>query len=202
MINSGHLLGLSIIAVCLDRFVLDRCMGKGNTVRSENTFKRSLSLGGCVTGVLLCASLFTGLVMDLFLTPIGVDYLLPLVFVIGIAAVSLCAEFLFSITRQFTQLHRLFARTTAIGTILVIPLLAPLFGAVEQQHPVFKKSMILGGAAGIAFTAALLLYSGITQAPVFGKTKGSERSFSLDLLTGALLLLAFAGVSSFPLFNW
>jgi Na+-translocating ferredoxin:NAD+ oxidoreductase RnfA subunit len=202
MINPGHLLGFSIIAVCIDRFVLDRCLGKGNAACSENPFKRSLALGGCVTGVLLCASLFTGLAIDLVLTPIGVHYLLPIVFVISIATASLGAELLFSIIRPFAQLHRMFARTTAHCTILVLPLLAPLFGAIEQQYPIFKKSMVLGGAAGIAFTAALLLFSGITQAPVFGKTKRSERSFPLELLTGALLLLAFAGISSFPLFNW
>jgi Na+-translocating ferredoxin:NAD+ oxidoreductase RnfA subunit len=202
MINPGLLLSLSIIAVCIDRFVLDRCLGKGNALHNENPFKRSLSLGGCVTGVLLCASLFTGLAMDLVLTPIGVDYLLPVVFVISITAVSFGAEFLFSAVRPFAQLHRMFARTTAICAILVLPLLAPLFGEFEQQYLLFKKSMVLGGAAGVAFTIALLLFSGITQAPVFGKKKPSERSLSLELLTGALLLLAFAGISSFPILNW
>jgi|WetSurMetagenome_2_1015567.scaffolds.fasta_scaffold199171_2 Na+-translocating ferredoxin:NAD+ oxidoreductase RnfA subunit len=202
MINLGHLLGLSIIAVCVDRFVLDRCLGKGTALPSENPLKRSLSLGGCVTGVLLCASLFTGLAMDMVLTPIGVDYLLPVVFVIGITAVSLGAEFLFSIMRPFAPLHRMFARTTALCAILVLPLLAPLFGTFEQQYLLFRKSMILGGSAGIAFTIALLLFSGITQAPVFDKKERLGPSLSLELLTGALLLLACSGISSFPLFNW
>ena len=202
MINPGHLLSLSIIAICIDRFVLDRCLGKGNASRNENPFKRSLSLGGCVTGVLLCASLFTGLAMDLVVTPIGVDYLLSLVFVISIAAISLGAEFLFSVMRPFTQLHRMFARTTVLCTILVLPLLAPLFNEFEQQYLLFKKSMILGCTAGITFTITLLLFSGITQAPVFGKKTDSERSLSLELLTGALLLLAFAGISSFHFLPW
>jgi Na+-translocating ferredoxin:NAD+ oxidoreductase RnfA subunit len=202
MINPGHLLSLSIIAVCVDRFVLDRCLGKGDALPSENPFKRSLSLGGCVTGVLLCACLFTGLAMDIVLTPIGVEYLLPIVFVISITAVSFGAEFLFSAVRPFAPLHRMFARTTALCTILVLPLLTPLFGAFEGQYFLFKKSMIVGGSAGIAFTIALLLFSGITEAPAFDKKKRSEPSFSLELLTGALLLLAFAGISSFTLFNW
>ena len=202
MINPGHLLSLSVIAICIDRFVLDRCLGKGYAFQNENPFKRSLSLGGCVTGVLLCASLCTGLAMDLVLTPTGVDYLLPLVFVISIAAVSLGAEFLFSVMRPFTQIHRMFARTAVLCTILVLPLLAQLFRGFEQQYLLFTKSMILGSTAGITFTIALLLFTGITQAPVFGKKTDSERSISLDLLTGALLLLAFNGISSFHFLPW
>jgi Na+-translocating ferredoxin:NAD+ oxidoreductase RnfA subunit len=202
MINPGHLLSLSIVAICVDRFVLDRCLGKGIAFQGESSFKRSFSLGGSVTGVLLCSSLVTGLVMDLILTPIGVDYLLPLVFVISIAVISLGAEFLFSAMRPFTQLHRMFARTTVFCTILVLPLIAPFVNEFEQQCLLFKKSMILGTEAGITFTIALLLFTGITQAPVFGKKTDSERSISLDLLTGALLLLAFNGISSFHFLPW
>jgi electron transport complex protein RnfA len=202
MITTGHLLSLSIIAVLIDRFVLDRCLGKGDSFRNENTFKRSLSLGGCVSVVLVCATVLAGLAMDFVLMPLGLDYLLSLVFVVIIAALSLAAEFLFSAIRPFVQLHRLFSRTSALCAILVLPLLAPFFNGFAQQPLPLKKCMILGGTAGIAFTTILLLFSGIMQTPLFGKISHPRQSLSLELVTGALLLLAFAGISSCNLLPW
>lgn len=201
MIDPGHLFALSIVAVIVDRHVLDRCLGRGYAFRNEHPFKRSLVLGACVTGILLLSSFFTGVAMDLVLTPLDAVYLLPLTYIIAIVATALCAELLFSLLRPFAQLHRLFARASVLAAFLVLPVLAPLFGAYEQEYLLYWRSVVLGGISGLAFTLALVLHTGITRMPVFTDGRRDD-SLARELLIGALLLLAFEALSPLPLFAW
>jgi Na+-translocating ferredoxin:NAD+ oxidoreductase RnfA subunit len=202
MINPVHIFSLSIAAALLDRHVLDRCLGKGYSFRGENPFKRSMLLGGSVMCMLLVASLFAGLIMGLVLTPLGADYLLPLVFIFSLAVVALCTEIALSSLRPFTQIHRLVARATALCALLILPLFTSLIGAYEQHSLFVQNSMLLGCVAGAAFTFTHMLFSGIAQTPVFNPRNRRNQPFIRELLIGSLLLLALGGFSSLPFFNW
>lgn len=176
--------------VLVHNFVLQRFLGICPFLGVSKKISSALGMSGAVVFVMTFASAVTWLINHYILAPYGLDrFLRTIVFILVIAALVQLVEILMK--RFFRSLYQ------ALG--LYLPLITTncaVLGAALlniQFGYGFGMAVLFGFSAGLSFTLALILFSGIRQRLEQNDIPACFRGLPIALITAGFISLAFMG---------
>lgn len=185
------LISIAISAILVNNFVLSRILGICPFLGVSKKTHTAVGMGGAVVFVMTLASLATSIITKYFLSPYGIEFLKTIVFILVIASLVQFVETVIKNKSRvlFEALGIYLPLITTNCAILGVVLLN-----VSKDYGVVE-SVVHGFSAGVGFTLALLLMSGIRERLEFSDVPESLRGLPVAFLTAGILALSFLGFS-------
>ncbi|KPJ53429.1 electron transporter RnfA [candidate division TA06 bacterium DG_24] len=185
----GELFVIFVAAVLVNNFVLARFLGICPFLGVSKKVETAFGMGMAVIFVMTLASVGTILLYNYVLVPLNLGFLQIVAFILVIASL---VQFVETVLRKTVP-----ALYKALG--IYLPLITTncailglaLLNVMKSYN--FLKSVIFGLGAGIGFTLALLIMSGIRERLEFADVPKSLRGVPIALITASLLSIAFLG---------
>ena len=175
----------------VNNVVLSQFLGICSFLGVSRQIKTSASLGAAVIFVITIASAVASLLYDFVLSPLGLDYLKTIVFILVIAALVQTVEmFLKKTSRGLYQ---------ALG--IYLPLIttncAVLGVALTNVQDGYNllESVLAGFGTAVGYTVAIILLAGIRERVDEDALPAPFRGAPIVLLCAALMAIAFSGFS-------
>ncbi|MEA2075912.1 MAG: electron transport complex subunit RsxA [Euryarchaeota archaeon] len=190
-----NLLVIAVGAIFVNNFVLSRFLGLCPFFGVSRKTSGALGMGLAVIIVMTCASAITWPIYTYLLCPFNIEFMEIVTFILVIAT--------------FVQLVEMVIRKYKPDLYGVLGIYLPLITTncavmgvallnVEENYS-FIGSVVNGFAAGIGFTLALLLMSGIRERLEFADVPKSFQDLPIAFVSAALLALAFMAFSGMRL---
>jgi len=186
-----ELVTLIVSAVFVNNFVLAKVLGLCPFLGVSKKTKTALGMGFAATFVMAGASLITALLWRYWFIPLDIAFLQTIAFILVIAS---CVQFTETIIKKkspalYDSLGIYLPLITTNCAIMGVVLLnaAKTYSVVE--------STVHGLAAGVGFTLALLLMSGIRERLELSDVPKSLKGLPIAFITAGLLALSFLGFS-------
>ena len=186
-----ELLVIAISSALVSNVVLSQFLGICSFVGVSRTVETAAGMGGAVIFVITIASIVASLIYNYILSPLGLDYMKTIVFILVIAA-------LVQIVEMF--LHKCMESLyNALGVFLpLITTNCAVLGVAltnVQNGYGFVQSVVNGVATAIGYTIAIVLLAGIRE-----RIEGNDIPYSFQgspivLVTAGLMAIAFFGFS-------
>jgi len=186
-----NLLAIIIGAIFVNNFILTRFLGLCPFFGVSKKTKPALGMGFAVIFVMTLASVVTWIIYNLILIPLNLQYLQIITFILTIAT--------------FVQLVELFLKRfnetlyKALGIYLpLITTNCAILGVAllnVQKNYSFIAALVFGLSAGIGFTLALLLMSGIRERLELSKVPKAFTGLPIAFIVAALMSMAFLAFS-------
>jgi len=187
----------------VNNFILSRFLGLCSFIGVSKHTGPAVSMGVAVTFVTTMASLISWLIYNSILIPYHLEYLRTISFILVIASFVQFTEIV--IQKKVPILYRIFG--------IYLPLITvncAVFGVAVLNSDVFfingrpvegsfLKSVLQGFCAGIGYTLAMLLMSGIRERLEFAEVPESLKDVPITFVIASLMSLAFLGFSGFKL---
>ena len=176
-------------AIFVENFVLSKFLGICPFLGVSQKTSTALGMSGAVTFVLVISQAVTWLVNKFLLEPKELEYLQTIAFILTIAALVQFVE---------TVLKKLIPSLyTALGVYLpLITTNCAVLGSalifVERDYS-FLEAVVFGFAAGIGFTLALLLFSGIRERLETADIPEAFKGMPITLISASLVSITFVG---------
>jgi electron transport complex protein RnfA len=178
-----------ISAVLVNNFVLAYFLGICPFIGVSERIESSISMGFAVTFVLTLSAAITWLINHYILIAFNVPFLQYVSFIIVIASLVQFVEMFIRKTSK-TLYDTLGIYLPLITTNCAILGLA-LFGALRDYS--FIENIVFGIGAGIGFTLALVIMSGIREELDLADVPEPLKGAAITLIIAGLLALAFMG---------
>jgi Na+-translocating ferredoxin:NAD+ oxidoreductase subunit A len=180
---------LIIGAVLVNNFVLTRFLGICPFLGVSKDIPTALGMGGAVIFVITCASGVTWGFQKFVLTPLNLEYLQTIAFILIIATFVQFVELL--LKKSSPALHK------ALGIFLPLIttnccVLAVTVLNIKNNHNLFQ-SLAFGFGASAGFALALLIFTGLREKIDRSNPPASMKGTAIALVTAGLLSLAFMG---------
>ncbi|MCD6418225.1 electron transport complex protein RnfA [bacterium] len=209
----GSLVALSISAIFINNFVLSRFLGLCPFMGVSKKTETAMGMGMAVIFVMTMSSAITWLIWTFFLLPTNsnVLYLIFKLFKSDVVPAQFDFSYLETIAfilviASFVQFIEMVIQKTAPSLYEALGIYLPLIttncavlGVAElntmSMNLNFLESIIHGFSAGIGFTIALLLMSGIRERLELADIPKPMRGLPITFITAALMSIAFLGFS-------
>ncbi|RKZ27629.1 electron transport complex subunit RsxA [bacterium] len=209
----GSLVALSISAIFINNFVLSRFLGLCPFMGVSKKTETAMGMGMAVIFVMTMSSAITWLIWTFFLLPTNsnVLYLIFKLFKSDVVPAQFDFSYLETIAfilviATFVQFIEMVIQKTAPSLYEALGIYLPLIttncavlGVAElntmSMNLNFLESLIHGFSAGIGFTIALLLMSGIRERLELADIPKPMRGLPITFITAALMSIAFLGFS-------
>lgn len=186
-----NILAIIIGAIFVNNFILTRFLGLCPFFGVSKKTKSALGMGLAVIFVMTLASIVTWIVYNLILVPLHIQYLQIIVFILVIATLV-----------QFVELFLKKANPIlykALGIYLPLittncAVLGVAFLNVQESYS-FIAALVFGVSAGVGFTLALLLMSGIRERLELSKVPKAFTGLPIAFIVAALMSMAFLAFS-------
>jgi len=192
-----------ISTVFINNFILSRFLGLCPFIGVSKQTRTAVSMGLAVTFVTTMASLITWPIYNYVLVPFGLEYLRTLSFILVIAAFVQFAEIV--IQKKAPAMYKLFGIYLALITtncavfgVTVLNTDTFFYGGKALEWS-FVKSLVQGFGAGIGFTLAMFLMSGIRERLEYADVPRCFKDVPITFIIASLLSLAFLGFSGFQI---
>jgi len=187
----GEFLIILVSAILVNNFVLARFLGICPFLGVSKRTDTALGMGMAVIFVMTLASIFTSLIYNLFLVPFGLEFLKIVSFILIIASLVQLVE---TVLRKVSPslYHALGIYLPLITTNCAILGIA-LLNIIKNYD--LLRSVVFSLSAGIGFTLALLIMSGIRERLQFSDIPKPLRGVPVALVVAGLLAMAFMGFS-------
>ncbi|HDY86747.1 MAG TPA: electron transport complex subunit RsxA [bacterium] len=198
----GHLFVIIIGAIFINNFVLTKFLGICPYLGVSNKIDSAIGMGFAVTFVMSIASVITWVIYTYLLNPEtnifgGTDliYLRTIAFIIVIAALVQFVEMVIQKTSPVLY------NSLGIYLPLITTNCAVLGVAVLNinENLNFLESLVHGFAAGIGFTLAIILMSGLREKFEMSNIPKPLRGVPIAFIMASLMSLAFMGFSGLAL---
>jgi electron transport complex protein RnfA len=184
-------MSIAIGAILVSNIVLTRFLGLCPFFGVSTRLRSAAMMGVAVTFVMTASSVLVWLVHELFLAPLGIQYMRVVVFILVIATFVQLVEL---VVRKFSPgLYQAFGIYLPLITTNCAILGIALINTVEGYSLV--GASVSGFSTGIGFTLALLLMAGIRERLELASPPRAFEGLPLAFVTAALLALAFQGFS-------
>ncbi|MFC1682863.1 electron transport complex subunit RsxA [Candidatus Zixiibacteriota bacterium] len=185
----GEFLIILVSAILVNNFVLARFLGICPFLGVSKKTDTALGMGMAVIFVMTLAAIFTNLIYHQVLVPFHLEYLKIVSFILVIASLVQLVE---TVLRKVSPglYHALGIYLPLITTNCAILGLA-LLNIIKDYDLV--RSIIFGLGAGMGFTLALLIMSGIRERLEFADVPKVLRGIPIALIVAGLLSMAFMG---------
>ena len=185
------IIGIALGAILTNNFILAKFMGICPFMGVSKKMDTALGMGVAVTFVMTIASLFTWLVYDLVLVPLGLTYLDTMAFILVIAAIVQVVEMFLkkSVPSLYQALGIYLPLITTNCAVLGVALLN------IQEGFNLLESLIYGFTGGLGFTLAIFIFSAVRQRVEDAECPQCFKGFPIALIAAGLLALSFMGFS-------
>lgn len=180
---------IAVTTALINNVVLSQFLGICSFLGVSRQIKTSASLGGAVIFVITIASAVANLLYDFVLTPLNLEYLKTIVFILVIAAL--------------VQMVEMFLKKTSPGIYKALGIYLPLIttncavlGVALtniQDGLNLTESIVAGIGTGLGYTLAIVLLAGIRERIDEEAVPAPFRGAPIVLLCAALMSMAFMG---------
>ncbi len=188
------LLFIFISAAIINNFVLAYFLGICPFLGVSNKFDSALSMGLAVTFVMTMTAAVTWLIHTLILVKFGIEFLEYVSFIIVIASLVQLVEMF--IRKISPVLYRALGIYLPLITTNCAILGLALFMVLRKYN--FIQSIVFAFGAGIGFTMALLIMSGIREELDLADVPKPLQGAGITLIIAGFLALAFMGFAGIP----
>ncbi len=201
--DAARYLMVIINAIFINNFIFTRFLGLCPFIGVSKETRPAISMGLAVTFVMTMASIITWAIYRFILIAYDITYLRTLSFILVIAAFVQLVEIF--IHKMFPSLFRVFGIYLPLITtncaVLGVALLNSemFFGDGKVVAGSFSLSMLQGFSAGLGFTLAIFLMSGIRERLEIAKIPEAFKNIPIAFIVASLMSMAFMGFSGFKL---
>jgi len=176
-----------ISAIFINNFVLSRFLGLCPFIGVSKKLDSAIGMGMAVIFVLTLASVITYIVNQYLLIPYNLEFLRTVSFILVIAALVQIVEMF--IQKSFPGLYQSLGIYLPLITTNCAVLGAALINVVENYN--LLESAVHGFSAGVGFTLALIIMSGIREKLDLAKVPETFKGAPIAFITAGLLSLIF-----------
>lgn len=180
---------LLIGTVLVNNFVLVQFLGLCPFMGVSGKLETAIGMSMATTFVLTIASMTSYLVEAYILSPLGIEYLRTLSFILVIAVVVQFTEMV--VHKMSPTLYRLLGIFLPLITTNCAVLGVALLNITEQHN--FIESIIYGFGAAVGFSLALILFSAMRERLSAADVPAPFKGASIAMITAGLMSLAFMG---------
>ncbi|MDO3378156.1 electron transport complex subunit RsxA [Geoalkalibacter halelectricus] len=178
-----------ISAVFVNNFVLARFLGICPFMGVSKKVETALGMGMAVTFVMTVAAVATWLIQYFILTPLNIEYLQTIAFILVIASLVQLVETVMQKTSP-TLYQALGIFLPLITTNCAVIGLAVL--SIQNDYT-FLEAVVFALGAAVGFTLALVLFAGLRERIELAPVPAAFRGAAIGFVTAGLLSLAFMG---------
>jgi Na+-translocating ferredoxin:NAD+ oxidoreductase RnfA subunit len=189
-----HIIGTALIAVLIERFVLEGRLGRTDLFGTSTDIAASLPGAGIVAAMLTVGTAGAWLTI-----PMGSAYCFPVALIGVILAATLAAESMLAQRYFFPACNRTFTRAAILSSLLGIMVFALQVGDTTHHAVSFAKSVGAALQAGAGFAVIRLMYYGARERFVNGRLGAA--SVAQELTAAGLLALALTGITTLRIFH-
>ena len=183
---------LIIGAILVNNVVLAQFLGICPFLGVSKDVKSSVGMSGAVLFVMLLATMVTWLIMTYVLTPLHLEYLQTIAYILVIAGLVQMVEIV--LKKIAPSLYQ------ALGVFLpLITTNCAVLGVailVIQKNMNFLESVIYSASIAVGFTLALVIFAGIREQLELTGTPKGMKGVPIALVTAGILAMAFMGFNN------
>lgn len=189
------LLVILLSAMMVDNFVLSKFMGICAFLGVSKKLDSAVGMGAAVTFVMLCATLCTYPIYTLILVPMGLTYLKTIAFILIIALFVQIVEMFLKkkVPPLYNALGVFLPLITTNCAVLGVTILN-----IDNSYNL-GESLVNALGAGLGFTLALIIFSGVRQRVNAANTPAMFKGVPATLIAASIVSVSFMGFSG--LFN-
>lgn len=189
--SNTSLFAILIGGLLVNNFVLSQFLGICPFLGVSKRISSAVGMGMAVTFVITIATTVTWLLQYFVLTPLGLEFLQTIAFILVIAFLVQLLEIVMkkTVPAMYQALGVFLPLITTNCAVLGVAIL------VVQKGFNLMESITYGVATSIGFTLALWIFAGIREQLELSDSPRAMRGTPLALLCAGLLALAFMGFS-------
>ncbi len=178
---------LFIAAIFVNNIVLAQYLGNCPFIGTSKETSVALGMGGAVVFVAVMATAITWLVQEYLLSPLGLDFLQTLAFILVIASLVQFVEMFLKkmVPPLYKSLGIFLPLITTNCAVMGIALICQ-----RKEFPLLK-SVAFAAASGIGFMIALVVLAGIRERLEIRRVPRAMRGTPVGLVMAGLMSLAF-----------
>lgn len=184
-------LTLFVASIFTSNILLSNFLGMCSFISISKDWKSSSGLGLAVTFVLTITAAISWLVLHYIITPLGLEYLSFIVFIIVIAAVVQILEML--IDRASPALYMSLGIFLPLITVNCAILGAILFMQIRNYS--FIQAVSFGAGSGIGWWLAIMLLAAIRERTENFPVPAGLKGAGITMITIGFMAMAFIGFS-------
>ena len=185
------LLLIIITTALVNNVVLSQFLGICSFLGVSRYIKTSFSLGAAVIFVITVASAVANLLYTFVLTPLNLDYLKTIVFILVIAALVQMVEMFTKKTSP--PLYKALGIYLPLITTNCAVLGVALTNVTKSYN--FVQSVVNGIGISVGFTIAIVMLAGVREKIEHNDVPYSFQGSPIVLITSGLMAIAFFGFS-------
>ncbi|MDD6263198.1 MAG: RnfABCDGE type electron transport complex subunit A [Clostridiales bacterium] len=178
-----------VSAILVDNYVLCQFLGICPFLGVSKKTSSALGMSGAVTVVMTLAGLVTWPIYKYILAPFDLGYLSTMAFILIIAMLVQIVEIL--LKRFITSLYNALGVYLPLITTNCAVLGVTLLNIEKYEH--FYEAVLNSFAAGVGFSLALILFSGIREKIESSDIPKAFRGMPIALIAASITALSFAG---------
>ncbi len=179
-------------AVLVNNFVLMRYLGICPFLGVSKRLPTALGMSGAVVFVVTCASAVTWMIYHWVLTPLAIQYMQTIAFILVIATF---VQFVDIVMKRLSPgLHAALGIFLPLITTNCVVLGVSVLNI--QMHHDLMRATVYGFAASLGFALALVIFTGLREKIERANPPRAFQGVAISLVTAGLLSLAFMGFAS------
>lgn len=178
-----------ISAMLVDNFVLSKFMGICPFLGVSKKINSAAGMGAAVVFVMVCATIVTYPVYSFILVPLKLEYLRTLAFILIIALFVQLVEIV--LKKVAPPLYKALGVFLPLITTNCAVLGVTLLNINNELS--FGESIVNALGAGLGFTLALLLFSGVRTRIEHSDIPETFKGVPITLIAAAIVSLSFLG---------
>jgi len=184
-----NLITIAISAIFINNFVLVKFYGICSFLGVSKKVDTAVGMGMAVTFVMTISSIMTYLVQTYMLTPLHVEYLQTVTYILIIAALVQFVEMFLQKTSPslYSALGIYLPLITTNCAVLAVTILN------AQNGFNFLESVVNGATAGLGYTLAIIVFAGIRERLETSPIPEAFKGFPNALISASLMAMAFLG---------
>ena len=186
-----ELLIIAVGAAVVNNVVLSQFLGLCPFFGVSKKIETAAGMGGAVIFVITLSSLVTSLIYQFILTPLHMEYMQTIVFILVIAALVQFVELFLkkSMPALYQSLGVYLPLITTNCAVLGVAVIN-----VQKSYNVLQGT-VNGFATALGFTIAIVLMAGLREKMEYNDVPKYFQGFPMVLLTAGLMAIAFFGFS-------
>lgn len=186
-----NLLLIIVGSILVNNFVMSQFLGICPFLGVSKKIETALGMGLAVTFVMALASFFTWIIQFGILTPLHLEYMQTIAFILVIAVLVQVVEMVLK-KISFSLYEALGVYLPLITTNCAV-LGVTLLNMKESYN--LLESVVNGTAAALGFTLAILLFAGIRERLALNNMPKWMDGFPGALITAGIMAISFMGFS-------
>lgn len=190
-----EMLVILLSAMLVDNFVLSKFMGICAFLGVSKKLDSAAGMGAAVTFVMVCATIVTYPIYTLILVPMGLTYLKTVAFILIIALFVQIVEMFLKkmVPPLYNALGVFLPLITTNCAVLGVTILN-----IDNSYNL-GQSIVNSLGAGLGFTLALLIFSGVRQRVNASDSPAMFKGVPATLIAASIVSVSFMGFAG--LFN-